>query len=139
MSTAATEIIVKLRADAGVTAILSTLYQSVVPIFRTRAPEDAALPYAVVRGPISQVPDDTQQTNAREELYDVGCYVARTGGAATAADALGEAVWAALHAQTLASLGAPPDFVYLLATGPIAVDEEDSLGRIVSARVGMTF
>jgi len=96
------------------------------------APGDAVLPYIVTAGDVSQAAADSKECRGREIRRDVRCYAAASGSAITV-EAIAERVRALLHRQPLVI----PGFVWILAecSGPIAADEADAYGRIVTVRL----
>lgn len=119
----------KLAADATLAALLAE-YEGSPAIFTTDpAPGDAALPYIVTAGEVSQVPFDTKTTRGRDLVRDVRCY-AEVDGSAVVIEAIAERVRALLHRQTLVI----NNFRWILSnvTGPIAADEPDAYGRVIS-------
>ena len=121
-----------LTGDATLVGMVGT-YEGEPAIFTTDpAPGDAALPYIVTAGQVVDTPADTKNSLGRELWRDVRCYAPATGSAVTV-EAMAERVRALLHRQTMEIDG----FVWVWATcaGPIAADEEDSYGRIVTVRM----
>lgn len=121
-----------LAGDAALVALLST-YEGSPAVFTTDpGPGDAALPYIITAGEVAQSPWDTKTTRGRVATRDVRCYAAASGSAATV-EAIAERVRALLHRQTLAIA----DFEWIMAecSGPIAADEQDAYGRIVTIRM----
>jgi len=124
----------RLAGDATLTALLAT-YRGEPAIFTTDpAPGDAELPYIVSAGHVAVAPFDTKVDRGRQIWRDVRCYAAADGSAVTV-EALAERVWALLHRQPLDVEG----FGVFLAqcSGPIAADEPDAYGRIVTVRIIM--
>lgn len=95
-------------------------------------PGDATLPYIITAGEVSQAPFDTKTGQGRDLRRDVRCY-APASGSAVVIEAIAERVRALLHRQPLEVDG----FGIFVAEcqGPIAADEEDAYGRIVSVRM----
>jgi len=123
-----------LAGDATLTALLST-YGSAPAIFTTDpAPGDAALPYIVSAGEVSQGPFDTKTTRGRDILRDVRCYASASGSAVTV-EAIAERVRALLHRQELTIAGFT--WIWASCSGPIGADETDAYGRIISVRFVM--
>lgn len=122
----------KLAGDATLTGMLAT-YKGEPAIFTIQpAPGDASLPYIVTAGDVAASPFDTKTTRGRTIVRDVRCYSAATGSATTV-EAIAERVRALLHRQTLEIDG----FVWVWSecSGPIAADEQDAYGRIVTVRM----
>lgn len=121
----------RLVGDATLTALLS-VYNGQPAIFTTDpAPDNAELPYIVTAGNISDAPFDTKTVLGRDIRRDVRCYAAADGSAGTV-EAMAERARELLHRQPLDVEG----FGVFLAecTGPIAADEPDAYGRIVTVR-----
>lgn len=122
----------KLAGDATLVGMLAT-YKGNPAIFTTDpAPGDATMPYLVSAGEAAQTPFDTKTTRGREALRDVRCY-AEADGSAVVIEAIAERVRALLHRQTLTITG----YHWMLSdcTGPLAADETDVYGRVISVRV----
>jgi hypothetical protein len=118
-----------LAGDATLVAMLST-YEGNPAIFTTDpAPGDAVLPYIVSAGEASQAPFDTKTTRGRDLIRDVRCYTEADGGAVVI-ETIAERVRELLHRQPLTIGG----FTWIVSdcTGPIAVDEPDAYGRVIS-------
>lgn len=118
-----------LSEDETLTALLGT-YKSEPAIFTTDpAPGDAVMPYIVTAGNIAAVAFDTKTTQGRTITRDIRCYAAASGSAVTV-EAIAERVYTLLHRQALVIEG----FVWLWAecSGPMAADEQDAYGRIVT-------
>jgi len=121
-----------LTGDATLVGMVGT-YEGEPAIFTVDpAPGDAVLPYIVTAGEVVDTPADTKTTLGRELWRDVRCYAPATGSAVTV-EAMAERVRALLHRQTMEIDG----FVWVWAScdGPIAADEEDAYGRIVTVRM----
>jgi hypothetical protein len=121
-----------LALDATLAGMLAT-YDGQPAVFTTDpAPGDAALPYIVSAGEIVDTPFDTKTTRGRQLWRDVRCYDHASGSAAEI-DAMAERVRALFHRQALVI----PGFVWIWAecTGPIAADEQDAYGRIVTVKL----
>ena len=128
-----TDALHSVLADDATLAGLLALYEGEAAVFTTDpAPDDANLPYIVTAGEVAQTPWDTKTTQGRRAVRDVRCYTAKTGSAATV-EAIAERVRALLHRQTIAV----DDYDVIIArcTGPVAADEEDAYGRIVSVEL----
>ena len=122
-----------LAGDATLTALL-TSYGGEPAIFTTDpAPGDATLPYIVTAGEVTHTPFDTKNTRGRQIWRDVRCYADAAGGSAAAVEAIAERVRTLLHRQPLAAAG----FVWIWTecSGPIAADEDEAYGRIVTAKI----
>jgi hypothetical protein len=121
-----------LAGDGTLTALLST-YEGKPAIFTTDpAPGDATLPYIVTAGEAVQTGFDTKNSRGRELWRDVRCYAAANGSAMTV-ESIAERVRALLHRQAIMIDG----FIWLLGdcSGPVAADESDAYGRIVTVRL----
>lgn len=119
----------KLAGDPTLTGMLST-YEGLTAVFTTDpAPEGATLPYIVTAGDVAQTPADTKTTRGRTVLRDVRCY-AEADGSAVVVEAIAERVRALLHRQALSISG----YRWIISdcAGPIAADEPDAYGRIVT-------
>jgi len=121
-----------LIADSTLTDLLS-LYQGEIPaIFTTDpTPGDAVLPYIVIPDAFAQVPADSKTCRGREINQDIRCYTAQTG-AESLVDEIAERVRYLLHRESLTVSG----FTWVLSdiTGPIAANEADTYGRVLSLR-----
>lgn len=96
------------------------------------APGDATLPYIVSAGEYAQTPFEAKNSRGREVFRDVRCYAAATGSAATV-EAIAERVRELLHRHALAI--AEHETVVGDCSGPVAADEAEAYGRIVSLRL----
>jgi hypothetical protein len=122
----------KLAGDATLVALLSS-YEGYPAVFTTDpAPGDAHMPYIVTAGEVAQSSFDTKTTRGRDITRDVRCY-APAGGSAQTVEAIAERVRELLHRQFLAVDGF--DWVMSECSGPMAADEQDAYGRIVSVRL----
>lgn len=124
----------KLAGDAALAALLGT-YGGLSAVFTTDpAPGDAALPYIVTAGSVAESPADTKTTLGRVVTRDVRCYAAASGSAETVEE-IAERVRALLHRQALVI----PGFVWVLSecAGPMAADEQDAYGRVVTISLTM--
>lgn len=122
-----------LTADATLAALLAT-YEGAAAVFTTDpAPDDATLPYIVTAGAVAQTPYDTKDANYRGRtlMRDVRCY-AEANGSAETVEAIAERVRALLHRQAIMV----EDWAICVAEcmGPIAADEPDAYGRVVTVR-----
>jgi hypothetical protein len=90
------------------------------------------LPYIITAGAVAQTAADTKTTLGREVVRDVRCYTAASGSAQVV-EAMAERVRELLHRQALTIAG----FVWVLAecSGPMAADEQDAYGRVVTVRM----
>lgn len=122
----------RLAGDATLTSLLSS-YEGSPAIFTTQPPPgDAQRPYIVTAGHVTDLPFDTKTVQGREIQRDVRCYT-DAGGSAVTVEAMAERVRQLLHRQPLSIDG----FGWILSdcSGPIAADENDAYGRIVTVRV----
>jgi len=122
-----------LAGDGTLAAMLSSYGGQPAVFTADPAPGDAELPYIVTAGEVSQAPFDSKLTRGRTILRDVRCYAAADGSAATV-EAMAERVRALLHRQEVAIAGF--NWIWAACSGPIAADERDAYGRIVT--VSMT-
>ena len=119
----------KLANDGTLTALLATYNGSPAIFTIDPAPGDAELPYIVTAGAVVQLPFDTKTSRGRDLLRDVRCYAA-ADGSAVVVEAMAERVRALLHRQPLVISGF--DWILSNCTGPIAADETDAYGRIIT-------
>jgi hypothetical protein len=121
-----------LANDATLAGLLAT-YNGQPAVFTIDpAPGDAVLPYVVTAGEVSQAPEEAKNCLGRELRRDVRCYAAADGSAVTV-EAIAERVRTLLHRQAMVI----PGFVWILGDcdGPIAADEVEAYGRIVTVRL----
>lgn len=119
----------RLAGDPTLTAMLAE-YDGAPAIFTIDpAPGNAGTPHIVTAGEVSQAAWDTKTSRGREIIRDVRCYAAAVGSAATV-EAIAERVRSLLHRQALSIDG----YKWIVSDcgGPIAADESDYYGRIVS-------
>lgn len=120
-----------LVGDATLAGLLAT-YGGAPAIFTgATVPEDAVLPYLVSVAAVADEPADTKNSTGREIVRDIACYAPATGSA-TAVAAIAERVRGLFHRQTFAVPGYVTEIVD--ASGPVAADEDDAYGRIVTVR-----
>ncbi len=124
----------RLAGDATLTGLLST-YQGGPAVFTVDpAPGDAALPYIVSAGAVSDMAFDTKTGGGRDVRRDVRCYDT-VSGSATRVEQIAERVRALLHRHRLEVDG--HETWVAEASGPIAADEDAAYGRVVSIRLLM--
>lgn len=129
MSILTTAIYDQLTGDGTLVGLLAK-YKGNPAVFTTDpAPGDAELPYIVTAGEVTQIPFDTKTTRGRDLIRDVRCY-AEADGSAVVIEAIAERVRTLLHRQQLTINGF--DWILSNTTGPIAADERDVYGRIIS-------
>lgn len=122
----------RLAGDATLAGLLAE-YRGEPAVFTTDpAPGDAALPYIVTAGAIAGSPWDTKTTRGRQVSRDVRCYAPALGSAAVV-EQIAERVRALLHRH---ALEVENHVVYIAdVSGPIAADEPDAYGRILTVRL----
>lgn len=126
-----TAVYERLAGDPTLAALLAT-YEGEPAIFTTDpAPGDASLPYIVTAGEVAQAPFDAKNARGREVYRDVRCYASASGSTVTV-EAIAERVRTLLHRHRLEVAGF--ETWVAAASGPIAADEEDAYGRIVTVR-----
>ena len=122
----------RLAGDATLAGLLNT-YDGAPAVFTTDpAPGNALLPYIVTAGDVSNAPFDTKTSRGNTIFRDVRCYDSVTGSAARV-EQIAQRVRALFHRQALVIAG----FVWIWAecSGPVAADEDDAYGRIVSVKM----
>lgn len=122
----------RLAGDLTLVGMLNT-YQGRPAIFTTDpAPGDALLPYIVTAGDAVNAAFDTKTTRGNQIWRDVRCY-ANAGGSAAEIEAMAERVRELFHRQAFSIAG----FVWIWAecSGPVAADELDAYGRIVTVKL----
>lgn len=118
-----------LAGDAPLVAMIES-YKGLPAIFTTHpVPGDAKAPYLVTVGEVTQVPWDTKTTRGRDLIRDVRAY-APADGNTIPVEAIIERVRALLHRRPIGIDGF--QWVISNVTGPIALDEKDYYGRVVS-------
>lgn len=121
-----------LAGDGTLTALLST-YDGEPAIFTTEpGPGDATPPYIITAAEIAQEPFDTKTTLGRIATRDVRCYTAASGSAVVV-EQIAERVRTLFHRQEISV--DDHSWVWTECTGPIAADEQDAYGRIVTIRM----
>lgn len=134
MSALTAAIYDRLAGDPELVAMLAT-YRGEPAVFTTDpAPGDATLPFIVTAGHVVDTSFDTKTTLGREIWRDVRCY-AEADGSAALIESIAERVRALLHRQPLTIEG----FGVWLSecSGPIASDDTEAYGRIVTVRLVM--
>jgi len=123
-----------ITSDPTMTGLLSTYRGG--PAFFTvdPAPGDATMPFGVSAGAVIATPWDTKTTRGWEVSRDLRFYTAADGSAVTV-EALAERARTLLHRQVLAIDG----YTVIVAEcmGPMAADEQDAYGRILTIRLIM--
>ncbi len=122
----------RLVGDPTLVAMLSD-YGGEPAVFTSDPPPgDAALPYIVSAGEVSQATFDTKTTRGRRIMRDVRCYTSPSGSDELV-EAIAERVRALLHRHWLVIDG----FGTIAAecAGPIVADERDAQGRVVTVRL----
>lgn len=118
-----------LAGDAQLVGMLES-YKGLPAVFTAHpVPGDAKAPYVVTVGEVTQVPWDTKTTRGRDLIRDVRAYAPATGNPIVV-EAIIERVRALLHRQPITIDGF--QWVISNVTGPIALDEKDYYGRVVS-------
>jgi len=125
----------RLSTDPTLAGLLAG-YGAGPAIFTTDpAPGNAVLPYIVTAGEVAQTAFDTKVYRGREVFRDVRCYAAAEGSAVEV-EAIAERVRALLHrwVPTFVGMGV----IVAECSGPVAADERDAYGRIVTVRFLLT-
>lgn len=121
-----------LAGDGTLPTLLAT-YGGEPAVFTTEpAPGDATLPYIITAGEIATEPFDTKTTLGRIATRDIRCYTAASGSAMVV-ESIAERVRELLHRQEIAV--SDHTWVWTECSGPIAADEQDAYGRIVTVRM----
>ncbi len=123
-----------LASDATLVGMLAS-YNGAPAIFTIDpVPGDAVLPYLVSAGDVSDAAFDTKLERGRRIWRDVRCYAAADGDAMPV-EQMAERVRMLLHRHKLVIAG----YGTLVAdcSGPIASNEQDAYGRIVTVRLIM--
>lgn len=121
-----------MASDGALVALLAS-YKGLPGVFAIDpVPGDAALPYVVTAGEVSQLPWDTKQCRGREIIRDIRAY-AEADGNNIPIEAIAERVRALFHRRALTIQG----YTWLISSvnGPIAADEDGYYGRVVSLTV----
>lgn len=124
-----------LAGDGTLTALLAT-FNGAPAIFTTDpVPAAADLPYIVTVGQISDVPFDTKSRDGRVLVRDIKCFADNTSGSTAVIENIAERVRFLFHRKTFSVTG----FEVFISgmTGPIARDEEDIYGRVVTIQATM--
>lgn len=122
----------RLRNDTALAAMLST-YNGRPAIFTTEPiPGDAALPYIVTAGHVSDAPWDTKTSRGRDIMRDIRCYTEATGSM-VAVESMAERVRQMFHQQKIPVEG--HSNVMTACTGPIiGPTDGTAYGLIVTVR-----
>jgi hypothetical protein len=124
----------KMTTDPALAGLLATYGGAPAVFTADPAPGNATLPYLVTAGAVARVPFDTKTTRGLDLRRDVRCYAANDGSAFVV-DAIAERVWNLFHRQALTISGFG---VWLTeCSGPLAADEQQAYGRIVTVRLVM--
>lgn len=120
-----------LLARSVITASAPAVY-STIPV-----PADAVLPYVVVSGPVSDVPDDAFDAEYREVLIDLHAYDSRPddgGGSVSAVNSIAERVRYLFHRKPL-DLSPSSRCLVSECRGPISLDASEAFGRVTQLRL----
>lgn len=124
----------KMTGDAALIALLASYHGDPAVFTTDPAPGDAVKPYIVTAGAVARAPFDTKTTLGLDIRRDIRCYADADGSAYTV-DAIAERVWQLFHRQALSVTGFG---VWLTeCSGPLAADEREAYGRIVTVRLVM--
>jgi len=122
-----------LATDVDLVALLAT-YQDEPAIFTSDpAPEDADFPFIVTAGQISDIGADTKTTRGRDLQRDIRCYDQVTGSPKVIEE-IAELVRDLMHDRSFVmdkNLVVQSEVSF----GPVAFDETDAYGRIVTVRL----
>ncbi len=124
----------RLASDATLTAMLSTYGGAPAVFTADPAPGDAELPYIVTAGQTADAPFDTKTTRGREVWRDVRCYAAASGSCVIV-DQIAERVRVLVHRSPL-TVDSHTNWLAEVS-GPIAADEDDVYGRVLTLRLIM--
>jgi hypothetical protein len=121
----------RLSADSAIQSMIAE-YQGEPAIFTSwRVPPDAARPYIVTAGNLSDVDDDAEGVEMRVITRDIGCYADDTGSAQLI-ELLAEAVRASLHGSSF--IVGDKRVLVCRCSGPIIAPTDHLIvGRIVTA------
>jgi len=123
-----------LSSDPPLVGMLAS-YEGAPAIFTIDpVPGDAVLPYVVSAGDVTDTSFDTKLERGRRIWRDVRCYTAADGDAMPV-EQIAERVRGLLHRHILTVAG----YGVLVAecSGPIASNEHDAYGRIVTVKLIM--
>jgi hypothetical protein len=125
-----------LTSDTTLAGLLATYGEYGGPaVFTTDpAPGDAALPYIVTAGAPVDTAFDTKTSEGRRVWRDFRCYAEKDGSSVTV-EAIAERVRGLLHRTPFVIDGYEVQIVE--CSGPVAADEPDAYGRIVTAKITM--
>jgi hypothetical protein len=122
--------------DVTLTGLIST-YNGNPAIFTIDpAPGDVStstnMKFIVTAGEVTQTPFDTKNSLGRNAIRDIRCY-APANGSAIEVEAIAERVRTLFHRQIIAIAGF--NNIITNVTGPLAADEVDAYGRILSVEI----
>jgi len=121
----------RLTGDETLAAMLAE-WQGAPAVFTVEpVPPDAELPYLVTAGQVADAAFDTKTTRGRALMRDVRCYAEADGS--TLIETIAERVRALLHQHRLAIEGY--DTLIATASGPVAANESEVYGRVVTVRL----
>lgn len=121
-------------SDGVLTAMLATYGEYGGPAFFTTDPPpgNATLPYIVSAGEVVDTPFDTKTGEGRRLWRDIRCYAAASGGSGPV-EAIADRVRYLLHRTPFEVEGFRVEIVE--CSGPVAADEPEAYGRIVTAKM----
>lgn len=123
----------RLTGDTTLKGLLSTWKTKPAIFSDDPAPEDAAIPFVVISGPIADSADDSKTDLGRRHMRDIRCYAADTA----AVEQIAERVRVLFHRQTLTIDG--HRHMMTLCSGPTTAPyEADSRGMIVTIDITAT-
>lgn len=122
-----------LIADATLVSLVG-LYAGLPKVLTDPIPEDVELPFIVLSGPIADESFETVgDILGREVLYDIRVHADRIGSSVAQVTTLAERVRTVLHRQSVPVAGL--SWVTTRMSGPIVSDDEESFGRVLTARL----
>jgi hypothetical protein len=123
-------IVDRLKSDATVSYLVAT-YRGEPAIFSAwPVPADAARPYIVTDGNVTDDDDDADSVSLRTITRDIACYADNKGSARDVED-IAEAVRSALHGVSFAVDGGR--LLVCRCTGPVVAPTDNRvLGRVVT-------
>lgn len=96
-------------------------------------PEDASLPFIVLSGVVADEENDLKGfIGGRDVSFDIRCYTERSGSVVLV-DQIAERIREVLHRASVPVAGL--EHVDTRVSGPLAIDEPESYGRVLTARL----
>lgn len=123
----------RLMGYANLTALLASYNGSPAIFTNDTAPHDAARPYVIAPGNISEIPFDALNATGQRVTRDVRAYAENTGSA-LAIEAIARQVRQALHRAPLSATGGQVVRTLVIGGG-VAPTDDTLVGRFITVEI----